>query len=242
LPPLTKSQINKLGERLRKEEPISTEALDQLQTFRALHDAPLINAQLRIREELRIDASPRLKTIGTIVEKLRREKTRLSEMQDIAGLRIVRSMSWNAQSNYVHKIEALFPDARTIDRRRKPSHGYRAVHVITRVDGYLVEIQVRSVLQNLWAQTMERLADTWGRGIRYGDVPRSHAADVGELLDISKSIASIEEIQRTINQLKRLGDLDRADIDLLSRRNRQLKERRRQIRARLDDIVIRLVT
>lgn len=187
MPQFTKSQINKLGERLRKEELLTSEALEQLQAFRALHDAPLAQAQRQIQEQLRIQAAPRLKTVGTIIEKLRREKSRLSEMQDIAGLRIVQSMSWNAQTSRVRKLEELFPDSRTIDRRLKPSHGYRAVHVIARVDGFLVEIQVRNVLQNLWAQTMERLADTWGRGIRYGQVPEAHASDIAELLAVSRN-------------------------------------------------------
>lgn len=35
-------------------------------------------------------------------------------------------------------------------------------------DGIPVEIQVRTYLQNEWAQFVERLADSWGRGLRYG--------------------------------------------------------------------------
>jgi ppGpp synthetase/RelA/SpoT-type nucleotidyltranferase len=36
-----------------------------------------------------------------------------------------------------------------IDRREKPSHGYRAVHVIVECGGRMVEIQVRTELQHL---------------------------------------------------------------------------------------------
>src|SRR6266704_1936073 len=68
------------------------------------------------------------------------EKTiRLTQIQDIAGCRIVT------------------PDI--IDRRDTPSHGYRAVHVIVRHSGKLVEIQVRTALQHLWAELSEKLAD-----------------------------------------------------------------------------------
>ena len=64
------------------------------------------------------------------------------------------------------------------DRRAVPSHGYRAVHVIVTVDHRLVEIQVRTTLQDLWAQVVERLADQWGRGIRYGDPPSDPDTEV----------------------------------------------------------------
>ena len=34
--------------------------------------------------------------------------------------------------------------------------------------GLPVEVQIRTELQDLWAQVFERLADRWGRAIRYG--------------------------------------------------------------------------
>lgn len=49
--------------------------------------------------------------------------------------------------------------------------GYRAVHVIAKVDNIPVEVQFRTELQDLWAQVFERLADGWGRQIRYGGEP-----------------------------------------------------------------------
>jgi len=58
-----------------------------------------------------------------------------------------------------------------IDRREKPSHGYRAVHVIVYEDSTPMEIQVRTKLQDTWAQISEKLGDIWGRGLRYGDGP-----------------------------------------------------------------------
>jgi ppGpp synthetase/RelA/SpoT-type nucleotidyltranferase len=38
-------------------------------------------------------------------------------------------------------------------------------------DSCYVEIQLRTGLQDLWAQVFERFSDIAGRGIRYGDVP-----------------------------------------------------------------------
>jgi len=45
------------------------------------------------------------------------------------------------------------------------------VHLVVKLDGIPVEVQVRTVLQHAWAQSMERLGDAWGRAIRYGGEP-----------------------------------------------------------------------
>lgn len=56
-----------------------------------------------LREELNLEASFRLKTNTTIIEKLRREKARLSSMRDIAGLRLVTA-SLEEQDNLVARF------------------------------------------------------------------------------------------------------------------------------------------
>jgi ppGpp synthetase/RelA/SpoT-type nucleotidyltranferase len=47
------------------------------------------------------------------------------------------------------------------------------MHVVVRTQGRLVEVQIRTHLQDLWAQVVERLADIWGRQIRYGEAPNN---------------------------------------------------------------------
>lgn len=89
-------------------------------------------------------------------------------MDDIAGARIVGDMTWSDQDRWIDRLSAAFPGGKVVDRRERPSHGYRAVHYVAPVDEVRVEIQVRTVMQDLWAQIVERLADRWGRGIRYG--------------------------------------------------------------------------
>ena len=170
---LSKSQIDKLGERLRDAAQVSEDALAMLQQVRAEYDDAMSTVANRLAEELGLEPGTRLKTVGTIVDKLRREHIRLSQMQDIAGVRVVRAMGLDEQDDLVGAIAALFNGARVVDRRESPSYGYRAVHVIVAVDGRGVEIQVRTELQHLWAQVFERMADLLGRGIRYGLPPRS---------------------------------------------------------------------
>ena len=197
---MTKSQINKLGERLRKASELDTETLLRLQEFRVLYDKPMSETQTLLRQ-LGFEATSRLKTTNTIIEKLRREKTRLSEMQDIGGLRIVIEGDLTMQDSVVNRIAGAFPNARVIDRRKRPMHGYRAVHVIATLDERLLEIQIRTELQDLWAQTMERLADIAGREIRYGGAPQRNREDVEKLVNLSHEIAEIEDVFTRLNEM-----------------------------------------
>jgi hypothetical protein len=166
---MSKSQIDKLGERLGRPSP-APEDLDRLRSLITEYLPPLQGVVETLRERLNVAVTPRLKTEGTLTDKLRRG-INLSAMQDIAGCRIVEEMGLLDQDAMVRKICDAFPGARVVDRRAKPSHGYRAVHVIVKLDGFPVETQVRTALQHLWANLVERLADNWGRDIRYGGDP-----------------------------------------------------------------------
>ena len=59
------------------------------------------------------------------------------------------------QDRIVESLQAIFPRASVIDRRVKPQHGYRAVHLVARI-GVCIEIQVRT----LDLETCEDLS-TW---------------------------------------------------------------------------------
>ena len=218
----SKSQVDKLGDALRKSDDPSEDELDRLQRIRLDYDAPMAFMERVLREELSLEASSRLKTANTIVDKLRRERTRLSSMQDIAGIRIVLDMTMSVQDQIGARIRGRFPEADIIDRRRTPSHGYRALHLVPAVSGFPVEVQIRTVKQDLWAQVLESLADRWGRGIRYGlppDEPDAVVLLVGSrevtrrefvedmTLRLSPLIASLEEAQDTLEEALARGDV-----------------------------------
>lgn len=149
---------------------------------------------------LELPATGRVKTTGTLVDKLRRTPgLTIRGVHDLAGSRVlVRPVTLPkgfrvqdaeckrdfevrdglfAQEIAVRKILNVFvpPLAskapKEIDRRANPSHGYRAVHVIVFLEGVPVEVQVRTELQHMWAEATERLGDRWGRGLRYGAGP-----------------------------------------------------------------------
>lgn len=244
---MTKSQINKLGEKLRKAIELDTETLLELQQFRASYDDPMLKAQTLLRE-IGFESTSRLKTTNTIIEKLRRERTRLAEMQDIGGLRTVAEVDLTNQDKIVKRIVEAFPITRLIDRRRRPTYGYRAVHVIATLDEHLIEIQVRTQLQNLWAQAMERLADEAGREIRYGGAPQMRGDDVENLLNISSEIAWIEDGLTKLNQMetglpqhRRAASMQhelRLHIARIQSLRADLRGREMQIRAMLETLIM----
>ncbi|HME70270.1 MAG TPA: RelA/SpoT domain-containing protein [Myxococcota bacterium] len=176
----TVSKINALGDRLRHAAHPTESDLQMLQQVRLDYDPALYKVQQLLRSQLGLQVTSRLKTVGTIVDKLKRERTRLSRMQDIAGVRIVTDMTLTEQDAQVASIQGRFPGSEVIDRRERPSYGYRAVHVIVTVDGCPVEIQVRTQKQDRWAQILEKIADDWGRQIRYGGEPTDPEALVGQ--------------------------------------------------------------
>jgi ppGpp synthetase/RelA/SpoT-type nucleotidyltranferase len=222
---VTRSQIDKLGERLRATDTTDELPLEQLQAFRAEFDAPLGRAHELVASTLGIEPTARIKTVNTIVEKLRRAKTRLSKMQDIAGIRVVLGSDLSSQNAAVKRLAAVFRVERVDDLRSDPHHGYRAVHVIATVDGLAVEIQLRTKLQDLWAQGMEKLADKAGRGIRYGDVPAiGHGGGV-DVSGIVRNLLHASDMVRNIEQATvRLATI-RAQLGMLAGRAEDADQR-----------------
>ena len=155
---LSNRQLDELGDRLRVSDP-TAEDLELLGQVRGLYAASLAEVT-RVLVDLGLEPGSRLKTTGTLVDKLRRiPGMQLSRIQDVAGARVVAEMNREEQDRLVERVTARFDDYRVKDRRAEPSFGYRAVHIIVKVQGRPVEIQVRTHLQDLWAQIVERLAD-----------------------------------------------------------------------------------
>lgn len=168
-PSITTSQLNKLGDRLRKSEVPSGEDLELLQVFRDEFNPAINEAYTRLKAVVGLEPSTRLKTHNSLIEKMKRDRTALSRMQDIGGLRIVKAMDLKEQDELLEATLAAFSGSVLHDQRERPNHGYRAAHVHLDLNGFRLEIQVRTELQDVWAQTNEKLGDLFGRGpFRYG--------------------------------------------------------------------------
>ena len=194
---LSRSQIDRLGERLRLGP--TREDIDLVIEYRDAHAPALAQVLERIHALLpERPITSRLKNPVSVVEKLHRETIRLTQMQDLAGCRIVADTSME-QDDAAAAIGATFAKHRTVDSREQHRFGYRAVHVVVETDDRLyVEVQVRTEPQDLWAQLSEKFAETFGPDIKYGgggDLTRSFLDRMsirGREVDIQ--IADIQQV------------------------------------------------
>ena len=173
--PISKTQLDKLGDRLRDTSEPAASDLDLLQSVLNTYGEALQLVDALLREQ-GFHPTGRLKVTSTIIEKLRRDqRSSLKTIQDLAGARVVLDTDLDGQDRTVHDFCRLLErrgfGSSVIDRRADPRSGYRAVHVVAKVDRVPVEVQFRTELQHLWAQVFERLADLWGRQIRYEGEP-----------------------------------------------------------------------
>ena len=188
----SKTQIDRLGDRLKK-GPAEKSDLIALDTWRRSFGPAYDSVVQTIRDQLKLNPSGRpAKSTNSLVEKLKRESIRLTQVQDIAGCRVVvrnvPEQDWVAVS-----LAATFSGASIVDRREITSYGYRAVHIIADVAGKLVEIQVRTELQHMWAELSEKYADIFGSEIKYG----GGASEIRKHMEIiSESVAEYEETER----------------------------------------------
>ena len=188
---VSKTQIDRLGDRLKVGSHTESD-LRLLDDYRRSFGEAYELVVRTIRQRGEFPTGRLAKSTVSIVEKLRREKIRLSQMQDIAGCRVV-VMNVLERDQFVSTLKADFPEANVIDRRDNPSHGYRAVHIIAEVSGKPIEIQVRSSLQHLWAELSEKSSDVLDPTIKYGggtDEWRNH------LTGLSVLVANHDEIEK----------------------------------------------
>lgn len=119
---MNRSRFDRLGNRLRAAPPTEDD-LRELSEFRETFATAYERVYERVSEVTGIAPTGRpAKSTSAIVAKLRRESIRLSQIQDIAGLRIVvRSIV--EQDLAVPGIAEAFDSRSVIDRRDRPSHG-----------------------------------------------------------------------------------------------------------------------
>jgi ppGpp synthetase/RelA/SpoT-type nucleotidyltranferase len=178
-PGFTKGQVNRAGalwaeffEAIRMERtgewiedqsvPAIENAVEIIEWWRLEHAYPLRMASANLRHyapptsDGRVPVTQRLKRFGTIVDKLLREPTmKLSQMGDVGGVR-AQFPDQDAVYQAARKLRKNWEITKTKDYAAEPkSSGYRAVHLVARKKGRLVEIQLRTPYQDLWANIVE---------------------------------------------------------------------------------------
>jgi ppGpp synthetase/RelA/SpoT-type nucleotidyltranferase len=222
---VSKTKIDKLGDRLRKGDD-TEEDLKFLDVYRRSFGNAYEIVVGMIRQKLALEPTGRpAKSTTALVEKLRRESIRLTQVQDIAGCRVIVA-DITEQERVVVSLKNLFIGSTVVDRRENPSYGYRAVHIIVSCEGKLIEIQVRTVLQHTWAELSEKVSDLVDPAIKYGGGKES----IQSLLSkISQRIAETEIYEARLAEIlgrstfqddvnkKQLADL-RTDLDSAKQR------------------------
>lgn len=219
---MSKSRVDRLGDRLRA-GILGNAELEELSAYRATFGPAYRSVFDTVRSELLLDPTGRpAKSTPAIIEKLRRESIRLSQVQDIAGLRIIVPQVTD-QDRTTERISALFERVEVVDRRAKPSHGYRAVHIVVFIEGLPVEVQIRTELQHLWAEISEKVADLLGSEIKYGGGPPSIRSGLAVM---AKNVQTLEGLEREVQ-----GDASTRELAIAVDRGRA------RLATELDDIL-----
>jgi len=154
-------------------------ALKILSNWRAAHSYPMHIFKKRLKSvSEKIDkgalSAQRLKRVPSIIKKLNRSydgnkpTMKLTQMQDIAGCRVVMSnvkLANELYQKYYIKGDLKHKKVNEKDYISHPkTDGYRSIHLVYRYssdkgkeeyNGLLIEVQIRSKLQHLWATAVE---------------------------------------------------------------------------------------
>ena len=203
LPGISKSQINKAGRLLRdaadeRIEPTPEQvqqAIDIVTEFRNVHGYPMTKIRLGLTSMMRTEAidaalTQRHKRVPRIIRKLQRfHTTTLAGLEDIGGCRAVVPGPREAEA-LGRRIRRNWSQAFTREPRdyvENPKDiGYRAVHFVVVRDERAVEVQVRTRVQQQWAEAIEALdARRADLNLKDGDGPPDiieYFATAGEVL------------------------------------------------------------
>jgi putative GTP pyrophosphokinase len=140
--------------------------IELIEGWRKLHAVPLRNASANLRHYVRpymaqgvgvVSVTQRLKKYSTIVDKQERYPTmRLTKMEDIGGVRAVLATQTDAD-DISRKLRKNWKISRYRDYVRTPKEsGYRALHLTAVKQGMRIEVQLRTYLQDYWANQVER--------------------------------------------------------------------------------------
>jgi ppGpp synthetase/RelA/SpoT-type nucleotidyltranferase len=106
-------------------------------------------------------------------------------MGDISGARIVvPSLDLqDVTTEFVSTVFVANSPAIKDQRAEGDDYGYRAIHVLIRVQGRLAEIQIRTEWQDRWAQVVESLDSARDFDLKHGQGPTDWLEWLLELSD-----------------------------------------------------------
>jgi hypothetical protein len=182
---ISKSRADKAGSTLAKARDPSDPGLDEysvaVDEWRALHGAPLRwvaeSVQNRLTQAVgHVAVGQRLKRKHQIVAKLKREKTRLAQMQDVGGCRAIVTTPAEVIAAYdrIQRRSSPYYQIHTVSdyrTRGRSDTGYRALHLVILREERQIEVQLRTLRQQAWAEAVERAANRSGFDLKAGSGP-----------------------------------------------------------------------
>ena len=184
-------EINNVGKTIRNKS-FGEKEQSQLNLYRSLH-IPIMKALSDVVRNKKIKpkiTARRLKRFSSIEKKLNRFKTmRLSQMQDIAGVRAVfdniqevYDFSNDMEKTYKNNRNFKFSGCKDYISQPK-NDGYRSIHQIFTYKkgqyeqdckGLSVELQIRTLLQHYWATAIEILSFKTAFNLKLGEGEEYH--------------------------------------------------------------------
>jgi putative GTP pyrophosphokinase len=186
---LSNNQVKKIGKRLRSGDYSSSD-IQFLDEYRRSFDEILVRTTstlTRVNASLgqRAVIGGRSKRSKSIIRKLRRPENRgmaLGRMADIVGVRaVVRGI--DQQQALFDALIDKFEDLKIVDYRDS-GQNYRAIHLIVKSQNRIIEIQIRTLEQQLWANESE----SFGEEVKEGGGAEMIQAYLTELSNICMKI------------------------------------------------------
>lgn len=221
----SKRQIDEAGKTLtdfNSNSQAKIDALEILGNFRSCHAYPINTFQATLRTRLNkigndYLVSQRLKRTPSMLLKLERfPNMRLSQMQDIGGLRAIlpsvkevyELVELYRKSKFQHEVKS----ERDYIVDPKPS-GYRCYHIVYRYkntlnqsyDGLMIELQIRTKLQHAWATAVETMGTFIDHSLKSSQGPQ-------EWLHFFSLIGNAFAYVEGTNTLEEFSHLNRAEI------------------------------
>ncbi len=204
--PYSKSQIRKAARRLRnffannelmmalppEEQDEIRRSFEIVEWYRRSFAVPMLKVRMGLKSFVGTCGHPdaqiaqRHKRLPRILAKLiRYPQMQITTMQDIGGCRVVlptldaveelrRHIHYRWESQIVGEDDYI---------AAPQASGYRAIHVIVRRDDRRIEIQLRTVRQHVWANTVEALSRRLGVELKWGRGPEQIIAALARLAD-----------------------------------------------------------
>lgn len=213
----SKNQVDMAGKRIINQDldtEIRKKDLLTIDNWRASHAYPMHAIYNTLKKKLKshknIVLAQRLKRLDTILNKLKRfPDMNLSRMQDLGGCRVIfpnlQELKIFKDSLVRSKMNHLLVNEKNYIKTPNSDTGYRGYHLIYKYNsdkmpqynGLLIEIQLRTKLQHLWATAVETVGMFTQNGLKFNQGEKIWL----RFFQLASMIFAAEEHQKRIRTL-----------------------------------------